>query len=116
MTKKMTWGCAVILAGLLALCQAYGQGQPERPPSNKTVITVEEMHCAGCAKRIGNKLAKVPGVAAVHFDVKSKTLWVTPQPAQTPSPRGLWEAVEKAADRPVRLQGPSGVFTTKPQS
>ena len=116
MTKKMTWGCAVVAQGLLALGQVRGQGPAVGVPSNKTTITVEEMHCAGCAKRIGNRLYTVPGVSAVHFDVASKTLWVTPQPAQMPSPRGLWEAVEKAADRPVRLQGPAGVFTAKPRS
>ena len=32
------------------------------------------------------------------------------------APRGLWEAVEKGADRPIRLQGPYGVFTSKPET
>jgi copper chaperone CopZ len=102
------------VAGLVLAAVAVGQ--PPSPPAGRTAITVEEMHCAGCARRIGNKLAKVPGVAAVQFDVKSKTLWVTPRPGQSPSPRGLWEAVEQAADLPVRLQGPGGTFTAKPES
>ncbi len=114
MPKKMMW----IVASLTLACLALGEasGQPGSAPDNKTSITVEEMHCAGCAKRIGGKLYTVPGVATVQYDINSKTLFVTPKANQVPSPRGLWEAVEKAGDRPLRLQNASSVFTTKPQS
>ena len=81
-----------------------------------TVIQVEKMHCDGCANRIGAKLQETPGVKGIQFDVEKKLLWVHPQPGTTLSPKTLWEAVEKANDRPTKLQGPSGVFVTKPQS
>ncbi|MBX9681445.1 MAG: heavy-metal-associated domain-containing protein [Gemmataceae bacterium] len=116
MTKKMTGAFAAVALLVWGLGQALGQGPAAGSPDPKTTITVVEMHCAGCAKRIGNKLYAVAGVGAVHFDVANKNLIVTPQANRALSPRALWEAVEQAADRPVRLQGPSGVFTSKPQS
>ncbi|MEX2139091.1 MAG: heavy-metal-associated domain-containing protein [Pirellulales bacterium] len=83
----------------------------ELPP---TVITVEKMHCANCAKRIGAKLYEVRGVAEVKVDVKKKTLFVISK--NKVSPRALWEAVESANDKPLVLDGPSGKFKTKPTS
>lgn len=85
-------------------------------PPTYTVIQVEKMHCESCAQRIGGKLQESPGVKGIQFDVEKKLLWVHPQPGVTLSPKTLWEAVESAKDRPTRIQGPSGVFTTKPQS
>lgn len=108
----------VLLSAVAALILAAGalaQPQTGAAPAT-TAITVTEMHCAGCAQRIGKKIYEVQGVAAVHFDLEKKLLLVTPQPAQAPSPRKLWEAVEKGGDRPVLLQGPGGTFKTKPQS
>jgi copper chaperone CopZ len=116
MTKKITWVCMALTFALVAIAQAQGQGSAPGVPDSKTTITVTQMDCAGCAKRIGNKLYTVAGVGAVHFDVANKALFVTPQPNRALSPRALWEAVEQAADQPVRLQGPNGVFTSKPQS
>lgn len=109
--RKLIGGliCLVVLASLGSL--VHGGGNPP-----VTVITVEKLHCGGCAKRVEAKLKEIPGVASVKSDVKTKTLWVNPHPGKTPSPRGLWEAVEKANDRPTKLQGPSGTFTKKPQS
>ena len=101
---------SLVALGLIASAQT----QEQTPPY--TVITVEKMHCAGCAKRIGNKLYEVAGVKEVQVDVEKKMLWVHPEPGKQPSPRGLWEAVEKASDRPTRLHGPSGIFVEKPKS
>jgi copper chaperone CopZ len=93
--------------------QVYAQGGGN-PPAY-TVITLEKMHCDGCAKRIAGKLYEVPGVDKIQVDVAKKLMWVHPKAGAQPSPRGLWEAVEKGADRPLRLHGPQGVFTSKPQ-
>jgi copper chaperone CopZ len=83
----------------------------ELPP---TVITVEKMHCAGCAKKIAAKLYEVPGVAEVKADVQKKFLVVVSK--KKLSPRALWEAVESANDKPLVLDGPSGKFKTKPKA
>lgn len=93
--------------------ELHGQN-PGSPPAY-TVITVEKMHCDGCAKRIAGKLYEVAGVEKIQVDVEKKTMWVHPKAGVQPSPRSLWEAVEKGADRPVRLHGPNGVFASKPQ-
>ena len=81
-----------------------------------TTITVPDMHCMGCAKKMANQLYQVPGVAKVQANVEATTLIVTPQSQQAPSPRGLWEAVEKAGYKPSRLEGPTGTFTQKPNA
>ena len=46
---------------------------------------------------------------------KSKTAIVVPKGDATLSPLQLWEAVEKAGKVPVKLEGPSGTFTSKPK-
>lgn len=108
------FGGCILVFGLLAVAGAYGQTGGN--PPTYTVITVEKMHCDGCAKRIAGKLYEVAGVDKIQVDVQKKLLWVHPKAGAQPSPRGLWEAVEKGADVPVRLQGPYGTFTTKPKS
>ncbi len=55
-------------------------------------------------------------MASVETNLKAKTAAVKPKPKAAPSPRALWEAVEKAGQKPVKLEGPSGTFTSKPQS
>lgn len=103
--------CAAL--ALVVSGELHGQN-PSSPPAY-TVITLEKMHCDGCAKRIASKLYEVAGVDKIQVDVEKKLMWVHPKAGVQPSPRGLWEAVEKGADRPLRLQGPYGNFTSKPQ-
>jgi len=83
---------------------------------NQTVITVEKMHCDGCAKKLATKVQAVAGVQKVEADVEAKTLTVTPKAQAVVSPKALWEAVEQGKDTPKKLTGPSGTFTRKPQS
>jgi copper chaperone CopZ len=105
----------VLLAAALALL-ALDQGLRAQAPALATTITVEGMHCPSCAKNIADRLYQVPGVAAVQADVAASRLAVGPKAGQAPSPRALWEAVEQAGYRPVRLEGPAGTFTARPQS
>lgn len=81
-----------------------------------TTITIPEMDCASCAKKIGGKVAEVSGVAKVEYDVQARFIRVTPKMGTTPSPKALWEAVEKGGKDPSKLEGPSGAFTTKPKN
>lgn len=81
-----------------------------------TTITVEDMHCMGCAKKIAARLYKVPGVAAVKADMPASRLVVQSKPQQNPSPKAMWEAVEQAGYKPTKLEGAAGTFTAKPQS
>lgn len=80
----------------------------------RSVITVDDMHCSACARKIARKLYAVPGVVLVETDVKADRARVTPQKGRQPSPRALWEAVKKAGFKPIKLEGPAGVFTGEP--
>lgn len=104
-------GMALATLAILTLGSALWAQNPAL-----TTITVPDMHCMGCAKKMANKLYEVPGVAQVQASVEMTTLTVSPKVQQTPSARALWEAIEKAGYRPSRLQGPTGTFTEKPKS
>ncbi|MCE9531173.1 MAG: heavy-metal-associated domain-containing protein [Planctomycetes bacterium] len=79
-----------------------------------TKLTVPGLDCMNCAKKAGDKLYAVPGVANVKVDIKAKLLIVMPKQGATISPRSLWEAVDKAGYEPSKLEGPEGTFTAKP--
>jgi copper chaperone CopZ len=112
--SKLVQGMVFLVAvGFLGVGSIRGQ-DPNAPPVH-TVLTLEKLDCASCAKRIGGKVQEVPGVARIQYDVEKKLLWVHPQPGKQPSPRALWEAAEKANGGPTRLHGPYGVYTAKPQ-
>ena len=49
-------------------------------------------------------------------DAETQTATVTPDAAKAPSPKALWEAVEKAGYKPTKLVGPAGTFSAKPSS
>lgn len=84
-------------------------------PTMKTTITLEVLSCEGCAKKVATKLLEIRGVANVKTDLKTKSATVIPKAEASLSPRQLWEAVEKAGKKPIKLQGPSGTFTSKPK-
>ena len=81
----------------------------------KTTITLKVLSCEGCAKRVREKLSSVSGVGDVKTDLKTKSAIIVPKRDATPSPKLLWEAIEKAGKTPVKLVGPSGTFTSKPK-
>ncbi|MEX2286229.1 MAG: heavy metal-associated domain-containing protein [Planctomycetaceae bacterium] len=82
----------------------------------ETVISIEGMHCAGCAKKVATKLQAVKRVASAKVDAKTGIATVVPAKTQTVSPKSLWEAVEAAGYKPTKLAGPGGTFTKKPKS
>ena len=83
--------------------------------TNKTTITLQVLTCESCAKKVAAQLSKLRGVGSVQMDVKSKTAVVVPRDNATLSPLQLWEAIEKAGKTPIKLEGPSGTFTSKPR-
>lgn len=109
MRKTAIFGMLVALGALAFLAQASAQTS-----TKDTVISIEDLDCPTCAKKVEKSVAAVPGVAGVKTDVKTMTATVTPQGDKRPSARALWEAVEKAGFRPTKLEGPGGTFTSKP--
>lgn len=86
-----------------------------QPTQTVTTITAPDMDCTSCAKKVGGKVAEVKGVAKVEYNVQARTVTVTPKPGEALSPKALWEAVVAAGQDPSKLEGPGGVFTTKPK-
>ena len=105
---------AVLLSGLTIGVQTQAQSPVSQATS--TTITVPSMHCMGCAKKMAGELYKVQGAGQVLANVDATTVTIRTKDKEVPSPRALWEAVERAGYQPTRLDGPSGVFTIKPKS
>jgi len=61
-------------------------------------------------------LTTVSGVESVRPDVEAQLAKVTHQAGKTPSPKAMWEAVEKAGFKPKKIESPAGTFTEKPKS
>lgn len=104
----------LLAAAAAALVLLAARGPAADPPPPASTLTVPEMDCAGCAKKLGEKLAQVRGAAKVEYDVKGRTLKVTHKAGETPSPKALWEAVEKEDKAPSKLEVPGGTYTKKP--
>jgi copper chaperone CopZ len=81
-----------------------------------TTISVQGMHCAGCAAKVAGNLQAVVGVQKAEVDTDKALAVVTAKSSVAPSPRALWEAVEKAGYKPTKLIGPAGRFVGKPKS
>ncbi len=98
------------LAAALALFVAS-----ELQAAEPITITVEKMCCAGCAKRIAAQLYAVPGVAEIEADVEARRLTIKSESRKHPSPRAMWEAIEKGKDTPIKIVCSKGTFTKKPK-
>lgn len=105
-----------VLLGILSASTllAANLAQAADPPA--TTISVEGMHCAGCASKVAGKLQAVAGVNKAQVDAAKAVAVVSAKPNAAPSPRALWQAVEKAGYEPTKLVGPAGTFTAKPKS
>lgn len=110
MKQQIRWSLIAAVALVVAVGSAVQAAEPVY-----TRITVDKMHCNHCAKQLADHLYKVPGVAKVETNVEAKMMFVVAKPEVVLSPRALWEAIEKAKKNPVKLEGPSGTFTAKPQ-
>jgi copper chaperone CopZ len=99
--------------GCMALLFVVSMAHAAEPAA--TTISIKGMQCAGCAGHVAESLQAIPGVAKAHADATKATAVVTAKSKMSPSPRALWEAVEKAGYTPVKLVSPAGTFTSKPQ-
>lgn len=111
MNSRMKHLLTVAMGLLIATATQLSAADPK-----PTTISIPGMHCAGCAKKVTDKLNTVVGVAKAEADMKTKTIKVTSKPNKAFSPKDLWEAVEKADQTPTKLEGPNGTFTEKPKS
>ncbi|MBY0587198.1 heavy-metal-associated domain-containing protein [bacterium] len=106
----------LFLSAFAVLITSFSAVSFAADPPKETKITVTGLHCAGCAKKVKAKLASVANVKSAEVDHKTGLATVVPVDAMKASPRSLWEAVEKADAKPTRLEGPDGIFTSKPKA
>lgn len=95
-------------------CVAVSPATADGPTQDPTIVTVKKL-CPTCGKRILEKLSELPQVKAATMDLKERTFRVRCEPGSEVSPRAVWETIERGGEQPVRLDGPAGTFTTKPQ-
>lgn len=105
-----------ILLGILSVVVLLAANLAQAADLRATTISVEGMHCSGCASKVAGNLQKVAGVNKAEVDAAKAVAFVSAKPDAVPSPRALWEAVEKAGYKPTKLVGPAGTFTAKPKS
>lgn len=105
-----------IVLGLLSTITVLGANRLEAADPYFATISVQGMHCAGCAAKVTRKLQAVAGVEKAQVNAVEGTAIVSAKADAAPSPRDLWEAIEKAGYKPTRLVGPTGTFTVKPKS
>jgi len=119
-TRTLSLGVALLAtaAVLSWSLSAMAQGKSSQGPhdhDHTITFTVKGMCCANEAGPCVKELEKVKGVAKVKADTKKGTLTIEPKPKNEPSPKELWEAVEKAKVTPVKLAMAHETFTKKPK-
>jgi copper chaperone CopZ len=107
MDKRFACLAALLICGLLTTSVLAAQ-------PDTTIVWVSDLHCASCAKKLVSKLFTVPGVVDVKTNVKKGTVLVIPEKTRQPSPKSIWEEIEKADFTPTKLRCPTGVFEKKP--
>jgi copper chaperone CopZ len=106
----VAWAALVIWAGL-------GQAQAPKPAAAVyTKVTLTELHCMGCAKKIASKVTKVKGVQEMRVDLDARTLFIVHKTGLTPSPKELWVAIEETEHKPEVMETPTAKHKAKPQS
>ena len=100
----------------LAALSAYATSSVQAAEPTLITIRVADMHCATCARKIAGRLVTVPGVLQAKANPTTNIATVTPQKTKAPSPKALWEAVEKAGFKPLKIEGPLGTFEQKPSA
>lgn len=105
--------CSVLAAGFASATLISPVWAADPKPIS---ISVKDMHCAQCAKKISDRLQTVSGVKSVKIDIKAGKATVTAQSAKAPSPKAMWEAVEHAGFKPTRIETASATFNAKPKA
>lgn len=123
-TVRLSLTVTFMLAALVfvAGCGDKGAANDTKPKPTTTpyIVTAPEMDDEDCVKEVEVGIAKIEGVDVVECDMAKRTVRVYPKTGATVSAKALWEAFEalpfdgtKEA-KITKIDGPSGVFTSKP--
>src|SRR4051812_21962180 len=107
MTRRTFLSAAATSTLAIVVCTALHAASPA---ITYTTIYVQDMHCGECAKTIARKLYAIPGVVEVRADVTKNIAYVVPQKDKTVASKAVWEAVESAGFRVVRVDSPQGSY------
>jgi hypothetical protein len=104
----------VVIAAAVAAgaTKAQAQDAPEQPYA---AVVVPKMCCGGESKPAIKELLKIDGVNRVTADHKERTLTVFAKPGDRPSPRALWESLERLKLQPAELRTADAKFIEKPK-
>jgi copper chaperone CopZ len=91
-----------LLIGLLAATTA--EAPPAALPTGVVEVSVDEIHCAGCAKKIARKLYAVKNVQKVESDLEKAVVTVRLTKGAAVLPAPLWRAVEAGGAKPIELR------------
>jgi copper chaperone CopZ len=108
--------CGIALAAMMvALGSCRFVLAEDHNHDHTMTFTVKGMCCEKEAGPVVAELEKVKGVAKVKGDPTKGTLAIEPKPKTDPSPKEIWEAVEKAKVTPVKLATAHETFIKKPK-
>ena len=85
--------------------------QPLQYANGALQIVVDNLHCMGCAKKIGAQLYALKGVTKVSADLQKDTLTVETRSRTPLSPWQVIGAVMKAKERPLLVTGIHGTLS-----
>lgn len=112
MNTSYLWNAIAVGLCVLSSVGVTSAQSPEPPPQH-AALTVKKMCCAKESIPAIKALSKVPGVKKVSVNYKTRTLSIERSDI-VPSPREVWDAVDKIKIEPVRLATPEGIFTARP--
>ena len=106
----------IALLGLVGVATLWAANLAHAVDPPATTISVKGMHCQGCASKVASNLQAVKGVSKADVDASKAVAVVIAKEKSAPSPKALWEAVEKAGYTPTKLVSPAGTCTKKPKT
>lgn len=88
----------MLLAGVVALALGRASALAQQPHDREytCVLVTKKMCCAHESVPAIKEMSKVPGVARVVADHKTRSLTIIPKDNVAPSPLAIWEAAERA--------------------
>lgn len=104
----------VLGSGVMITPHLAVAAEPTLPP-NAIVLTTKRMCCAKESVPAIKELNKIPGIASVKANHKTRSLTILSRKGVHTSPRAIWEAAERVKLDPIRLATAYEIHETKPK-
>jgi copper chaperone CopZ len=79
-------------------------------------LSIPNMHCESCAKKIRSRLFTVKGVSRVVTWLQHDLAVIEPVKGQSVSSKAIWDALEQGKFEVDRIETPQGVIAKKPEA